>query len=188
MPIDPEYIRYLMLYSDQKYPFKMAKADPGLGEGMKSVNRYIEKNGSRKIDPAEAHRILLMEKKRQQEAGFSRIRRDITGRDRDDDSGQTLMDHDFTPKAEQQLNEIERHNKSKSDLEKELANLKKLVQDKEAELKARLNEQTPQSKYQKPARPLSPKDFGSFDKGNNGIVERKLEDTGYSDKINNSNE
>ena len=60
--MDVEYIRYLMLYSDMKYPYVKAKSDPGLSEGLRDVNRYIQKNGSQKLSNAEAKAIMLMEK------------------------------------------------------------------------------------------------------------------------------
>jgi len=60
--MDVEYIRLLMLYSDMKYPYVKAKSDPGLSEGLKDVNRFIQKNGSQKLSSAEAKAIMLMEK------------------------------------------------------------------------------------------------------------------------------
>jgi hypothetical protein len=57
-----EYIKLLMLYSDVKYPYVKAKTDPGLSEGLKDVNKFIQKNGSYKLSNAEAKAIMLMEK------------------------------------------------------------------------------------------------------------------------------
>lgn len=158
--MDLEYIKLLMLYSDQQYPFKMAKSDPGLGESVKGVNRYMNKHGNaRKLDNGEANRILLSEKT------ASRMVRDI--------------DEDYTPKAERSLNNIEQNfNKPpETDLEKELARLKQMVQEKEAELLRARSAITPT-----PQQTLPPK--GSVPPSDGGIIERKLEDTGYSDKIN----
>lgn len=169
--MDLEYIRWLMLYSDQKFPFEKAKSDPGLSESVKSVNGYMKKHGnSRKFTHEEAQRILLQEK--QAREGF-RLERDT-----DDISD---LDNDFTPIAERQLNEIEKKGNLQSDLENEVAMLRKALRDKEAELQARSGKEEPPKANKTP---MSPKDFGGFNRGNGEIVERKLEDTGYSDEIN----
>jgi hypothetical protein len=164
--MDLEYIKLLMLYSDQQYPFKMAKADPGMSESVKGINRYMNKHGqSRKLENGEANRILLSERT------ASKMVRDI--------------DDDYTPKAEQTLGKIEESFKGNveprytpppnNDLEKEIARLKQMVQDKEAELqRARAGNIT------QPPLPLK----GAVPPTDGGIVERKLEDTGYTDKIN----
>jgi hypothetical protein len=151
--MDLEYIKLLMLYSDQQYPFKKAKADPGLGESVRNVNRYMDKHGNaRKLDNGEANRILLSEKT------ANRMVRDI--------------DEDYTPKAEKSLSNIETglNKPPESNLENELLRLKEIVKEKEAELQRMRSGTTP---------PLK----GGVTPTEGGIVERKLEDTGYSDKI-----
>ena len=189
--MDYEYIRWLMLYSDEKYPFEKAKSDPGLSEGLKSVNRYMDKHGnSRKFDNSEAQRILMHEKHAREQFMLNKARGQRGGRDRDDDHNYI----DFTPKAENQLNEIENKMNTQSSLENEVAILRKQLQDKEAELQARkVSEQpktedrniwnklsfTPPPKTQEQP-PVQPKQDIPTDR----IIERKLEDTGYSDKIN----
>lgn len=120
---DLEYIRYLMLYSDQKYPYKKAKADPGLGESFDRSNNYMKKHGNtRKLSHEEANRILLNEKN-----GRMMVR-DI--------------DEEYTPKAEKQLQNIEQmftESVPKPSLENEIEMLKKQLAAKEQELKARSN-------------------------------------------------
>ena len=59
--MDVEYIRLLMLYSDSKYPFKKAESDPGLSEGLKSVNKFMHNNRSRKLSDNELREIVLRE-------------------------------------------------------------------------------------------------------------------------------
>lgn len=180
--MDYEYIRLLMLYSDEKFPFEKAKSDPGFFEGLTSVNRYMNKHEtSRKFDNVEAQRILLQEKQAREKFMLNK------SRDSEDDN--VFSNFDFTPKAEKQLNEVENKLNTHSNLENEVAMLRKALQDKEAELQARImNEQTPK---QVNKAPMSPKDFGGFTKpttppppDDGRIIERKLEDTGYSDKIN----
>lgn len=61
-----DYIRLLMLYSDVKYPFEKAKADPGLAEGLKSVRQYLQNNGSRRENASDINRMLLLEKQTKQ--------------------------------------------------------------------------------------------------------------------------
>jgi len=146
--MDYEYIRYLMLYTDQKYPFEMAKSDPGLAEGLRSVNTYMAKNGRRKLTDAEAGRILMTERT---------IRRQVRDIDRDYEPG------DQAPVAAQPPQ------KTQADLESELALLRKAIQEKEAELR--------NSAVHKISSPTQTK-------GDSGIIERNLKDTGYSDKIN----
>ena len=183
--LDYEYIRYLMLYSDEKHPFEKAKSDPGLFESVTNVNRYMDKHGeSRKLDNAEAKRILLQEKQAREKFRLNKRGGERDGKpDRDEDN----MFSDFTPKAENQLNEIENKLGAQSNLENEVAMLRKALQDKEAELKARLMiEQKPKPLNKTP---MSPRDFGGVTKSalppdDGKIIERKLEDTGYSDKIN----
>jgi hypothetical protein len=191
MPIDYEYIRLLMLYSDEKFPFEKAKADPGLGESVGNVNRYMNKHGaSRKFDNADAHQILLHEKHAREQFMLNKARGQRGGRDRDDDQNNYI---DFTPKAENQLNEIENKINVQSNLENEVAMLRKALQDKEAELKARTEapktEQpnvwgnfnfTPPPTPQPPVPPQPKQDIPADGR----IIVRKLEDTGYSDKIN----
>jgi hypothetical protein len=63
--MDVEYIRLLMEYSDMKYPFVKAKSDPGLSEGLKSTSRFLRDHGSRKINHAEANRMMLLERQAQ---------------------------------------------------------------------------------------------------------------------------
>lgn len=65
--MDVEYVRLLMLYSDMKYPYIKAKADPGLSEGLRSTGRFLRDNGSRRMNPAEANRIMLLERQAQHE-------------------------------------------------------------------------------------------------------------------------
>jgi hypothetical protein len=60
--MDVEYIRFLMEYSDMKYPYVKAKSDPGLAEGLKNTQRFLRDNGSRKINHSEANRIMLLER------------------------------------------------------------------------------------------------------------------------------
>lgn len=153
--MDLEYIRLLMLYSDQKYPFEKAKSDPGLTDSVRGVKKYFKEHGqTRKLDHREANQIML------NEMNARKFVRDI--------------DEDYTPKAEKQLNNIESTfipQTQSNNLQDEIAMLKKQLQEKEAELRARSVNQTPEP----PKKP---------DQGN-GIIERRLEDTGYSDKINN---
>lgn len=61
-----DYIRLLMLYSDVKYPFEKAKADPGLTEGLKSVRQYLQNNSSRRENASDINRMLLLEKQTKQ--------------------------------------------------------------------------------------------------------------------------
>lgn len=60
--MDVEYIRLLMLYSDMKYPYQKAKADPGLSEGLRSTGRFLKDHGTRRITAGEANRVMLMER------------------------------------------------------------------------------------------------------------------------------
>jgi hypothetical protein len=161
--MDLEYIKLLMLYSDQQHPFKMAKSDPGLSESVKNVTRYMDKHGNaRKLDDGEANRILLSERT------AKKLVRDI--------------DDEYTPKAEQAMKNIENsfNKPPESSLEKELARLKQMVQEKEAELLRARAGNTPTPPQQQPL----PSKGGVVPPADGGIVERKLEDTGYSDKIN----
>lgn len=57
-----EYIRLLMEYSDARYPYKKAKADPGLAEGLKSVRQYLTNNSTRRESSSDLNRTLLLEK------------------------------------------------------------------------------------------------------------------------------
>lgn len=183
--MDYEYIRRLMLYSDERFPFEKAKSDPGLTEGLKNVDSYMSKHGSsRKFDNSEAHRILLQEKQARERFMLNKSRGERGGRDRDEMNPFI----DFTPKAEQKLNEIEDKMNSHSNLENEVAMLRKALQDKEAELKqTKMNvmlesenknmrsEFTSSRQLQEQPKQEIPTDR---------IIVRKLEDTGYSDKIN----
>jgi hypothetical protein len=176
--MDVEYIRYLMLYSDQKYPFEKAKSDPGLTESVRSVKKYMKDKGvTRKMSHEEAQQILLNER------NASREVRDI--------------DDEYTPKAEKFLKSLENsepvqhQSQPQTDLEKEVAMLKKMLHDKEAELKARSNVQPsgqqniwPKSNEGK----SETTEFGHKHVRPDGIIERKLKDTGYTDKINDKNE
>jgi hypothetical protein len=191
MPIDYEYIRLLMLYSDEKFPFEKAKSDPGLSESEGSVNRYMDKyDSNRKFDNGEAQRILMHEKHAREQFMLNKARGQRGGRDRDDGQNNYI---DFTPKAENQLNEIENKMNTQSNLENEVAMLRKALQDKEAELQARKVNEQPKDEGVKiwgiqthtplhnPQPPVQPKQNIPDD---GRIIERKLEDTGYSDKIN----
>lgn len=61
--MDIDYIRLLMLYSDAKYPYQKAKADPGLSEGLSSVRRFLNDHGAtRRVDTGDANRVMLMER------------------------------------------------------------------------------------------------------------------------------
>lgn len=61
--MDYDYIRLLMLYSDVKYPFEKAKADPGLAEGLRSVRQYLHNNGNtRRESSSDLQRALLLER------------------------------------------------------------------------------------------------------------------------------
>lgn len=60
--MDYEYIRFLMLYSDEKFPFEKAKADPGMTEGLKSVRQYLQNNSVRRENASDVNRMLLLEK------------------------------------------------------------------------------------------------------------------------------
>jgi len=188
--MDYEYIRLLMLYSDEKYPFEKAKSDPGFSEGLTNVNRYMSKHGTaRKFDNSEAHRILLQEKKAREQFMLNKAKGERGERDRNEMNPFT----DFTPKAENMLNEIETKMNSQTNLENEVAMLRKALQDKEAELKATKMNEAPKSedrnvwdKFKFTPQPQQsqeqpkPKQEIPTDR----IIERKLEDTGYSDKIN----
>lgn len=59
--MDYDYIRLLMLYSDAKYPFEKAKADPGLSEGLRSVNKFMQNNRSRRLNNNELREVVLRE-------------------------------------------------------------------------------------------------------------------------------
>lgn len=73
--MDVDYIRLLMLYSDIKYPFVKAKADPGLSEGLRSTGKFLRENGSRKMDRGEANQIMLLERHAQQNATQQRFKK-----------------------------------------------------------------------------------------------------------------
>lgn len=73
--MDVDYIRLLMLYSDIKYPFVKAKADPGLSEGLRSTGRFLRENGTRKIERSEANRVMLLERQAQHNANRKRNQR-----------------------------------------------------------------------------------------------------------------
>lgn len=60
--MDYEYIRFLMLYSDEKFPFEKAKADPGMTEGLRSVRKYLQNNSVRRENASDLNRMLLLEK------------------------------------------------------------------------------------------------------------------------------
>jgi len=184
--MDYEYIRLLMLYSDEKYPFEKAKSDPGFSEGLTNVNRYMNKHGAnRKFDNSEAHRILLKEKQAREQFMLNKAKGERGG---SDDMNPFT---DFTPKAENMLNEIETKMNSQSNLENEVVMLRKVLQDKEAELKAtkmneapKIEEKNVWDKFKFTPQPKQPQEQSKQEIPTDRIIERKLEDTGYSDKIN----
>jgi len=145
-----------MLYSDQKYPFEKAKADPGLTEGFHSVNRYLANHGRRKITGNEAGRILMTERT---------IRKQVQDIDRDYEPQENL-----TPQPTPAPVVPQQPQKTQAELENELAQLRKAIQEKEAEIK--------NTAIRKVSAPISPQP------SNDAIIERNLKDTGYSDKIN----
>jgi hypothetical protein len=52
-----------MLYSDMKYPYVKAKADPGLAEGLRSTARFLSDHGAtRRVDVVDANKVMLMER------------------------------------------------------------------------------------------------------------------------------
>lgn len=81
--MDVEYIRLLMEYSDMKYPFVKAKSDPGLRDGMRNINKFMQDHGSsRKVSNVEANRIMLLERQAQhQQMRKQRNPKSFGGRD-----------------------------------------------------------------------------------------------------------
>lgn len=162
--MDHEYIRYLMLYSDKKFPFEKAKSDPGLTDSENNINRYIEKNGNtRKFENQIAKKILFEEEHGKKQ--FLLHRNDY----------EKLFERE---KMEQSPNNL---NRNVNELEKEIESLKALLKNKEAELNNHLSNK--QSSPPPVWGQILPKQ--QLQSNDDGIIERKLKDTGYTDKINN---
>lgn len=173
---DYEYIKYLMLYSDQKYPFEKAKSDPGLTQSVRDVKGYMSKHGNtRKLDHGEAKRILLNEEQGKKRK-YSQF--EVDARDVDPEIPQTRN-------IVENISNTQQGSKSGAELENELAVLKKMVMEKEAEIKANASKIIEKKSDESFFNRLMPNKKQESPQSDGGIVERKLEDTGYSDKINN---
>lgn len=64
--LDSDYIKRLMEHSDKKFPFKMAKADPGLTDetGRRVISELsdaLERGGRRKISDEEAEELKYID-------------------------------------------------------------------------------------------------------------------------------
>jgi hypothetical protein len=122
--MDIEYVRYLMLYSDRKFPFDMAKSDPGMSESYNRVNKYMNKHGNnRKILREDAREIQSNE-----DNVYKRMQRDFKSQlernSREIESQREVKENQFQQPREN----------SRVQIEQEVLALKRALEEKEREL------------------------------------------------------